>query len=250
MRLYGLIGKSLKHSLSPVIFNKIFEDLMLTDIEYKLYELENVDMIINLVKIIPELEGFNVTIPYKQQIIPFLNDLDHVSKSISAVNTVKIKRSISKIELHGYNTDVMAFEQSLLNFIKDSNIKALILGNGGAAKAVKFVLNKLGIAYQTVSRQYGDACILYSELNKEIISEHKLIVNTTPLGMYSQNDTFPDIPYQFLTSEHYLYDLVYNPEITIFLNKGRLSGSKVKNGLEMLNLQAKSAWNIWNGYSS
>jgi shikimate dehydrogenase len=189
----------------------------------------------------PDLCGFNVTIPYKEQIIPFLDDLDSPAKTIGAVNTVVVKNG----RLIGYNTDFEGFKSSLLPFLPKRPIKALILGTGGASKAVAYALRTLNIPYLFISRN-PDKGLTYQSLSKEIMAEYSLVINTTPIGMFPNIDQFPDIPYPFLTSQHLLYDLVYNPALTTFLKKGQMQGAQILNGLKMLELQAEKAWEIWN----
>ena len=191
----------------------------------------------------PGLCGLNVTIPHKQHVVSFLNDISHLPKGLTACNCIKIDDG----KLLGYNTDVTGFEKSLLPLLQPFHKKALVLGNGGAAEAVKFVLGKLGLGYKVVSRKlHGDAQLTYSDLTEDVIREHLLIINTTPLGTFPQTDKCPDIPYQFITPQHYLFDLVYNPPKTLFLQKGEEKGAAVKNGYDMLVIQAEESWRIWN----
>lgn len=247
MRAFGLVGKKLSHSFSPNYFKTKFEKEGIDDVTYHLFPLENINELIGLVKNNANLIGLNVTIPYKEEVIPLLDDLDPDVEKIGAVNTIKVFRDAEKPRLIGFNTDITGFRKSLEPLLHSKIKKALILGTGGASKAVSYALMRLGIDFSYVSRspQYDDD-IAYSDLNEEIISEHKLIVNTTPLGMYPNNDGYPDIPYEFIGEEHVLYDLVYNPEETIFMLFGKKNGARVKNGLEMLQLQADEAWKIWN----
>ena len=237
----GLIGYPLEHSFSPDYFSKKFKDLGIEGSEYLAYPIANINDVNKIFK--KEVTGLNVTIPYKEQVIPFLDELSDEAYEINAVNTIKIIEG-RKV---GYNTDVYGFEMSLKSLIGDAKIEnALILGTGGASKAIKFVLNKLGIDYSVVSR--SSKFLMYSELTEEIIQQNKLIINTTPLGMYPKIEECPDLPYSALSEKHFLFDLVYNPEKTLFLKKGELYKCRIKNGYEMLILQADKSWEIWNQY--
>ena len=235
----GLIGYPLSHTFSPSYFAKKFLALGIDDAEYSAYSIDDIDKVNDIFE--QGVTGLNVTIPYKEQVIPYLDELSEEAKGIGAVNTIKIVNG-RKI---GYNTDVFGFENSLLEQLQDTKVEnALILGSEGASKAVKFVLNKIGINSTIVSRK--KSYLTYNDLDDSIIESNKLIVNTTPLGMYPQIDTCPDIPYAALTEKHFLYDLVYNPEKTLFLMKGESVGSSIKNGNDMLILQAEKSWEIWN----
>lgn len=247
MRFYGLIGKSLEHSFSPVFFKEKFEKEGITNCFYNLYPLKNIDEFNYLINDFTELSGLNVTIPYKQEIIPFLDRLDPNAKQIGAVNTIKFHWNQNKLELIGYNTDYLGFMDSLKPLLKPIHKKALVLGTGGASLAVTFALKQLGIDFQMVSRTAkGANSIDYNSLTNEIIKEHKIIVNTTPLGMYPRIDQSPNIPYQAIAREHILFDLIYNPKQTEFLGKGKVQGATIKNGFEMLVNQAEYSWKIWN----
>lgn len=235
----GLIGYPLTHSFSPSHFAEKFKTLNIQNSEYLAYSIDEIGKINEIFE--SGVTGLNVTIPYKEQVIPFLDELSEEATEIGAVNTIKIENG-RKV---GYNTDVYGFQASLLELIGDTKIeKALILGSGGASKAVKFVLNKLGIEYKIISRK--QMYLTYDKLDAKIIQEHKLIVNTTPLGMYPNVDNCPLIPYDGITKQHFLYDLVYNPEKTLFLMKGESAGCSIKNGNDMLVLQAEKSWEIWN----
>lgn len=235
----GLIGYPLSHSFSPSYFATKFDTLGIKDAEYKAYPIDSIDKIESIFE--SGVTGLNVTIPYKELVIPFLDELSDEAYKIGAVNTIKVVNG-KKI---GYNSDVFGFEQSLLQQLDGSIISnALILGSGGASKAVKYTLNKLGIKCQIISRRKPH--LTYSELDIETLQSHRLIVNTTPLGMYPNINTCPDLPYKGLTSEHFLYDVVYNPEKTLFLRKGEIVKSSIKNGNDMLILQAEKSWQIWN----
>lgn len=246
MRTFGLIGFPLSHSFSAGYFAKKFEAENIHDCEYKNFELPSIEHLTPTIVNNPYLCGFNVTIPYKEQVIPYLNYLDPEAQEIGAVNTVKVIRKQGKIELHGYNTDTFGFRETLKPLLASHHNKALILGTGGAAKAVEFVLKKLGLDVVYVSRNPQEGEVSYQELNEVAIKNFPLIINSTPLGMYPKVDICPEIPYQFLTSDNLLYDLIYNPEETLFLKKGKEKGALTQNGLGMLKLQAEKAWEIFN----
>lgn len=247
---FGLIGRNLIHSFSPAYFKDKFETNGIEG-KYNLYPLNNIDEITELVKKEENLLGFNVTIPYKSDILPFLSNFSDDVKSIGAVNVIKIKRTKSdslenRCELIGYNTDWIGFKRSIKPWLNDNIKSALILGTGGASKAVSFALDSMGIKAIFVSRNPIEQDILhYDDLDKKIIQENLLIINTTPLGMFPNLEEFPDLPYHHLTSDHICYDLIYNPVETMFLRKSSLYGAKVKNGLEMLHFQADEAFKIW-----
>ncbi|GJM31299.1 MAG: shikimate 5-dehydrogenase [Saprospiraceae bacterium] len=245
-QLFGLIGYPLSHSFSKKYFNeKFIEEGLSEDFYYELFPLERIELFPELLVKYEQFRGINVTIPYKQQIIPFLDILSDEASAIGAVNTILIKNGQSK----GYNTDVYGFEKSLTDKLENAGIQpenALILGTGGAAKAVHYVLEKKGINFSYVSRNKEVSGVLtYQELTEKIIKSHQLIINTTPLGMYPKIDTLPNIPYHYLGKEHLLFDLVYNPKETAFLKEGKKRKSTIINGLEMLHLQAEQAWTIW-----
>ncbi|MFA7615690.1 MAG: shikimate dehydrogenase [Moheibacter sp.] len=237
MNRFGLIGRNISYSFSENYFEQKFKTEKIEDCNYSIFDLDEISDVKKLFEI-RELKGLNVTIPYKEKIIPFLDELSSESKTIGAVNCIGIDNGIKT----GYNTDAFGFENSLKTFLDDFDLNALILGDGGAAKAVKFVLNQMDISFKTVSRKGGNN---YSDLNETEIKNHRLIINCTPLGAFPNLDSKPQIPYQFLTSDHYLFDLVYNPEKTEFLKSGEDRGSKIKNGYEMLQLQAEKSWEIW-----
>lgn len=244
MKTYGLIGYRLSHSFSKKYFNEKFAKENITDCVYENFPLETIQEFTSLLQTTPDLKGCNVTIPYKEEIIPFLNELDPAAKEIGAVNVVKI---LPDGKLMGYNSDYFGFKTSLEKFIPaNQSLRALILGTGGAAKAVAVALKDLGIPYQYVSRSAGKDVISYADMDEKLLQKYAIIINTSPLGMYPDVDSFPAIPYQFLTANHYLYDLVYNPEVTAFMRKGQQQGAHVVNGLEMLIGQAEKAWEIWN----
>ena len=241
MRRFGLIGHPLTHSFSKKYFEEKFRREGISDCTYDLFPLQSVDELEALVASTPDLQGLNVTIPYKQLVLKHLNQL-HLEDA-GACNCIQIIDGT----LIGHNTDIPGFEKSLLPLLKPQHRNAIVLGNGGAAKAVVYVLNKLGIGYEIVSRKIHDGSSLeYEQLTGDLISRHKLIINTSPLGTFPDIESFPPIPYQFIGKEHLLYDLVYNPEETVFLKKGRAQGAIIKNGYEMLVLQAEESWRIWN----
>ncbi len=246
MRLFGLIGQSLSHSFSERYFKQKFRKEGLTDCDYRNFEIPTIEDFLELIKLFPELRGVNVTIPYKRQIMKFLDFIDEKAKQAGAVNVVLIKRYAHKNILKGYNTDTYGFESTVLNVLKDTSVKALILGTGGAAHSVSYVFRKLGIEYEYVSRiSQIEVKFLYQDLTERIINEYKLIVNTTPLGMYPHTSAAPDMPYEYLTNEHILIDLIYNPPLTKFLEYGKKAGSTVINGQEMLIKQAEKTWEIF-----
>jgi shikimate dehydrogenase len=246
MKKYGLIGFPLTHSFSKRFFTEKFETEKI-DSTYDNFEIDNISKFPEIINSYPELIGLNVTIPYKEQVIPFLNELNDSAKEIGAVNTIKIKRTKSGIYLKGFNTDTFGFETSLKPLLKDYHKKALILGTGGASKALKYVLTKLGIEFISASiEELKENEIRYNEINEKMMSDRLLIINATPLGTYPKTEAFPNIPYQFITEKHLLFDLVYNPEVTQFMVKGELKGATVKNGYEMLLNQAIKSYEIWN----
>lgn len=248
MKTYGLIGYRLGHSFSKKFFSEKFKEENRLDHEYVNFELDTIEQFSDLFKQNDHLCGLNCTIPYKQQVMAFLDEIDNEAASIGAVNTIKIVRRSEKLKLIGFNTDTFGFEHSFRPLLKEEHKKALVLGTGGASKAVKFVLNKLGIGFLSVTSKTEPAEneIHYHDITGQLLADFLIIIQTTPLGMYPNMSTCPDIPYQFLNSNHLLYDLVYNPEETLFLRKGREKGATVKGGLEMLHLQAIRSWEIWN----
>lgn len=242
---YGLIGATVSHSFSKSYFDEKFFREGLRDYHYDLYSLPKIDDLKKLLEETPELEGLNVTIPYKEQVVKFLNEIDPEAKKIGAVNVIKIKEG----KLKGFNTDSIAFYETLRKWFPGTDqSKALILGTGGSAKAVQQALRKLSISFKTVSREKGKADYIYEDLEKDhkIILGVQLIINTTPLGMSPNTNSSPPINYESLTPDHYVYDLIYNPARTLFLQKAEMRGSHIKNGLEMLHVQAEKAWEIWN----
>jgi shikimate dehydrogenase len=245
MRKFGLIGYPLSHSFSKKYFTEKFQKEGISDCQYELFPLQSIEELPDLLIRHPELAGINVTIPYKQAVFPYLNAIEKSAQAVGAVNVIKIQQG----QLLGFNSDTYGFGQSLFHFInqdKASIKKALILGTGGAAKAIAYVLKLLKIEYQLVSRTAAKGDLTYKSLTPEILKTHNLIVNTTPLGTYPNISNCPELPYNFISSKHYLFDLVYNPEKTLFLAKGEAQGAQICNGFEMLVLQAEKSWEIWN----
>ena len=246
MKTFGLIGFPLKQSFSQKYFTEKFVNLSLSA-QYLNFSIPTINDLPSILAANPTIEGFNVTIPYKKDVIKFLHEMDETAKSIGAVNVVKVRYENNKPILKGYNSDIIGFENSLKKYITSNHTNALILGTGGASLAVEFALKRLGIEYIFVSRKALDEkTISYSQLDRKTIEKHKLIINTTPLGMFPEIDFAPELPYNELSSEHLLYDLVYNPPITKFMELGAKYGAKTVNGLEMLHGQAEEAWRIWN----
>lgn len=241
---YGLIGFPLSHSFSKGYFNEKFQSEGL-DAEYVNFEIPNIEEFKALIASNPNLKGMNVTIPYKEKVMKYLDELDEAARMIGAVNVIKFIRTKNGLKLKGYNSDYIGFYDSIGPELNESHKKALILGTGGASKAVVYALDKLGLKCTYVSRTPGKDEFSYTDLDEKIMKEYTVIVNTTPVGMYPNVDETPDIPYQYLTSEHLLYDLLYNPDVTKFMQLGREHGAVVKNGLEMLLLQAFISWQIW-----
>jgi shikimate dehydrogenase len=244
MRHFGLIGFPLLHSFSKKFFTQKFESESI-DALYELYELKNIADFPILFERTP-LDGLNVTIPYKQQVIQFLDVLDDTAAEIGAVNVIKFIRSEKKMLLKGYNSDAIGFENSIKPFLNSSHTNALILGTGGASKAIDYVLRKNGIKTTFVSRTEIENGLTYHQLTKNVLDENLVIVNTTPVGTFPHVDECPLIPYKYITEKHLLYDLVYNPAVTQFLERGRAKGAICLNGEAMLIGQAEAAWAIWN----
>lgn len=240
--VYGLLGETLSHSFSKDYFMKKFESLQLKECSYLNFELSKIEEFPELLKNNPHLKGLNVTIPYKEQIIPYLNELTPEAKEIGAVNCVEFKGG----KLIGHNTDHYGFKQSIKPFLEPQHERALILGTGGSSKAVAFALKSIGVEvyFVTSSQKKGSNYFLYSELNEIIFSSFKLIINTTPLGMAGNNEA-PSIPYQLLSNQHFCYDLIYNPAETPFLKYAKDKGALTMNGLSMLKQQAEKSWEIW-----
>jgi len=242
MKTFGLIGKNIDYSFSRKYFNQKFTDEGI-DAIYKNFDLENIEQFSEVLQSTKEINGFNVTIPYKEAIIPYLDELDSFAEEIGAVNTIKINEDGKLI---GYNTDFFGFSEALKPHLKPYHIKALVLGTGGASKAVSFALKKLGIEYTSVSRTKAFNTFVYSELNPEIMEEYQLIINCTPLGTSPNTELSPPIPTQHLTSKHLIFDLIYNPSNTKLMKLALNQNAEVTNGLRMLEFQAEKAWDIWN----
>jgi shikimate dehydrogenase len=244
-KIFGLLGKNIEYSFSRGYFSKKFENLQLEQYQYVNFDIEKIEdfpFIIRKEK--PHLGGINVTIPYKEEVLQFLDVLDETAKEIGAVNTIKF---LKNGQVKGYNSDSVGFEKSLLPLLEKHHKNALILGTGGASKAVAFALKKNNIKFKFVSRNpKGHATLSYEDLTKNIIENYQIIINTTPVGTSPDIEKSPNIPYQFITKNHLLYDLIYNPEVTQFLSKGSINGATIKNGYEMLQLQAEESWRIWN----
>lgn len=247
MKKFGLIGYPLGHSFSKNFFNEKFQSENI-DAEYVNFEIPTIDDLPKVIASNPNLAGLNVTIPYKEKVISFLDELDKDAAAIGAVNVIRIEHTRNnKVKLTGYNSDVIGFSRSIEPLLETYHKKALILGTGGASKAINHALKTLGLETLFVSRsRHNDNTVTYEELTPEMMDEYKVIVNCTPVGMYPKADQCPDIPYGCLTPRHLLYDLLYNPSTTLFMKKGEDQGAVVKNGLEMLLLQAYGSWDIWN----
>jgi len=243
--LFGLIGKEISYSFSKEYFSKKFSELNLTHHKYVNFDIEKITVfpeVIHSNKFI--LKGMNVTIPYKQDVFLYLDKVHKVARKVGAVNTIKVTK---KGKLKGYNTDVIGFRDSIVPMLKEHHTKALILGTGGASKAVAYVFKKMNIDFKFVSRKpKRKKQISYADINEETLSEYSILVNCSPLGTYPNIDKYPKIPYQYITEKHLFYDLVYNPEETLFLAKAKTRGAAVKNGYEMLERQAEASWEIWN----
>ena len=243
MRKFGLIGKNISYSFSKTYFANKFKVEEINDASYENFDLQSIEEFPNIFKNNPEVSGLNVTIPYKEAVIPYLNKLNRKAKKIGAVNTIKITK---KGNLKGYNTDYFGFKNSLKPLLETYHKKALILGTGGASKAIAFTLDELNIDYKYVSRTKTPDNFTYDELDASIIKQYQIIINCSPVGTHPNIDECPKIPYIAITNEHLLFDLIYNPSETLFLKQGRKQGSKICNGLKMLELQAQKAWEIWN----
>lgn len=242
MKLYGIIGHPLKHSQSKDIFDSKFKYEQL-DCRYQNFDLKSIEELPHVIESHPDLCGFSVTIPYKEAVLPYLDEVDATAQAIGAVNAVKVRDG----KLTGYNTDVYGFNIMLERILNGRTVgQALVLGTGGASKAVRYVLEQRGIPYHTVSRKSGQGDFTYDTLSDQDLKEHLLIVNTTPVGMYPHNSDFPEINYQALSNKHFLVDLIYNPKETSFMKLGKTWGAKAYNGMQMLEEQAKKAWDIWN----
>jgi len=242
MLLYGLIGYPLSHSFSKNYFTEKFKKEGINNCTYENFQLISIDELPKILNENRDLHGLNVTIPYKESVLRFLNDSNEVVKEIGACNCIKIVDG----QLFGYNTDVIGFEKSLRDKLGISHKNALVLGAGGAAKAVEYVLKRNRIGYRTVSRQPSVKNLSYDQLTPALIDKHELIINTTPVGMYPKINEAPPLPYETITSKHFLFDLTYNPEKTLFLKKGEDQGATIQNGYDMLVYQAEESWAVWN----
>lgn len=243
MNKLGLLGKNISYSFSKAYFNKKFVDECINNTTYENFDIESINLFPSVIKNTKNLKGLNVTIPYKEQVIPFLDKINKKAKNIGAVNTIKITK---KGKLIGYNTDCYGFKKSLKPFLKSNHKKALILGTGGASKAVAYALKELNIEYSYVSRKVSkNNDFTYDLLNESIIKKYQIIINCTPLGTFPNVNDCPNIPYNAITNNHILFDLIYNPTETKFLNQGKTKGATIINGLNMLKLQAEKAWSIW-----
>lgn len=244
MTLYGLIGHPLSHSFSSAYFKEKFTQLGLHDFEYRNFDIPSIDLFSDIVDAHPELRGLNVTIPYKEAVMPLLDSIDAEAQLIGAVNCIKITETGEKI---GYNTDAYGFYHSIKPFLENKSDRALVLGTGGSSKAVSYVLHKLGIkVFFASTKPSKDNHVAYGELTSETIKHFPLIINTTPLGTFPDIASAPDLPYDALTPQHFLYDLTYNPEVSTFLQRGKDKGAETANGKLMLQLQAERSWKIWN----
>jgi shikimate dehydrogenase len=248
MKTFGLIGHRLGYSFSRNFFTEKFNQENLADHEYVNFELDSIDEFPGIFDSGKTICGLNCTIPYKQQIMPFLDEIDAEAAQIGAVNTVKITYKNGKRYLKGFNTDIYGFEHSLRPMLEEKHKKALILGTGGASKAIKYLFDKLQIGYlsATIEEQCFEKEIRYNQIDEQLLKDYLIIIHATPLGTFPKVDECSDIPYQYITADHVCFDLVYNPEETLFLKKAKEQGAKTKNGLEMLHLQAIRAWEIWN----
>lgn len=241
MKRFGLIGKTLKHSFSKTFFEKKFQEQGISDCSYENFELQSIQDFPKLLNN-PDLKGLNVTIPYKEEVLQFLNSKNEIVEEVGACNCIKLNNG----ELHGFNTDAVAFKNSLQKYLKPHHKCALVLGTGGASKAVRYALKQLNIDYLLVSRHKQQNQLGYEDVGEDTIRQHQIIINTTPLGMYPNVDEDPPIPYNAITSQHLLYDLTYNPPKTKFLQQGEGRGAQINNGYEMLVAQAEESWRIWN----
>ncbi|WP_111708084.1 shikimate dehydrogenase family protein [Lutibacter citreus] len=241
---FGLLGKDISYSFSRKYFSEKFEKLGLDNLKYLNFDIPEIEEFpFLLYHKEHEYKGINVTIPYKQSVMRYLDEIDEDAKEIGAVNTINIT---NENKLIGYNTDVYGFQNSIKPLLKEHHKKALILGTGGASKAIAFGLKKLGIEYKFVSRRLSDNVFLYSALNEQILEEYTVIINCSPVGTYPNIEDAPNIPFEFISDKHLLFDLIYNPSETKFLRLGKNNGATIKNGLEMLELQAEKSWEIWN----
>jgi shikimate dehydrogenase len=244
MNKLGLLGKDISYSFSRTYFKKKFENENIKNTSYENFDIDNIDLFPSIIKNTKDLKGLNVTIPYKEQVIPFLDKVNKKAKAIGAVNTIRITKTG---KLVGYNTDCYGFKKTLKPFIKSHHKKALILGTGGASKAIAYTLDEMGITYQYVSRKLSDGVgFSYETLTEDDISDNQIIINATPLGTFPNIEDCPNIPYHAINEKHILFDLIYNPEETKFLKLGNKNRATTINGFFMLEFQAEKAWSIWN----
>ncbi|HOF16621.1 MAG TPA: shikimate dehydrogenase [Bacteroidales bacterium] len=246
-RTFGIIGKSLSHSFSPRYFKEKFIKEAITDVSYRTFPLNDLNELLPLLDKDNSIKGLNVTIPYKEKIIDYVDSVELIVKEVGAANVLKIDYIEGKRTISAYNTDVIGFEKMLLQYQCAKHSSALILGTGGAAKAVAYVLKRQSLPFRLVSRSEKENAISYQQITKELIRENTLIINCTPLGMYPDTATFPLIPYHYLNENHLLIDLVYNPAETVFMKKAKKQNATVENAYAMLCYQAEAAWDIWNG---
>jgi shikimate dehydrogenase len=242
MKRYGLIGYPLTHSLSQQYFTQKFIEEGIEDCIYERFSIPSITDLHDILQTHPDMCGFNITIPYKKEVLAFLTERSKAVEEVGACNCVKIEAG----KLIGYNTDVIGFENSLIPFLKPTHNKALVLGTGGAALAIVYVLQKLGITFNYVSRTAMSGHFTYNDLDASVMASHTLIINTTPLGMFPNIEDCPDIPYNLLTPAHHLFDLTYNPAVSSFLTKGMQMGATIQNGQQMFVEQAEQSWRIWN----
>ena len=246
MKKFGLIGYPLGHSFSKKYFSEKFISENISDCQYESYPITNIDLLGKLLSDNPDLYGLNVTIPYKTAVIKYLDFIDEQARSVGAVNVLKLKRNGGKVIVKGFNSDIDGFRNSIGPYLKDGIKSALVLGNGGAAKAICYVLNQFGIKITSVDIIKMEGVLNYAQITDNILINNKLIINTTPLGMFPNILGKPDLNYDFLNKDHILYDLVYNPEMTSFLKEGKERGCTIVSGIKMLYLQAERSWEIWN----
>ena len=242
MRTFGIIGFPLSHSFSQKYFTQKFLDEYISDALFLNFPLNSIEALPKLLKSVSELKGLAVTIPYKKQVLPYLESVAANVKAIGACNCITVNNG----KMYGFNTDVTGFEKSFVTHLQPHHTHALILGSGGASAAVEFVLKKLGIAYKIVSRSAADNMMTYADMNADVMKTYTVIINSTPLGTYPETEEAPNIPYNLLTPKHYLFDLVYNPPLTKFLLLGEERGATIQNGYDMLTIQAEENWKIWN----
>lgn len=243
MRIFGLIGKNINYSFSVAYFSEKFQKESITDALYKNFDIPEVTYFLQILKKHKDLKGLNVTIPYKQEIIPYLDKLSRKAEEVGAVNTIKVTK---KGKLKGYNTDVYGFKKSLKPLLKPHHKKALVLGTGGASRAVIYVLEKLGLEYKIVSRNPIENQLSYDAISQEVMQEYTIVINCTPLGTSPNTEQCPELNYDYFTDQHLAFDLIYNPAETAFLRKAKQQGATIQNGYQMLMYQAEKAWEIWN----